>query len=176
MTSKTIDLPADLARKLAAMGHTATVEEREFMAEMALRQREPNGLESDLESFPDRKGLSDTALKKEALEFFKKLESFGCGKVLLGRRKLKTRIRWQPYGAIAVAKAFLTDFDSCLEIDSRPGEEQVSSILRSATVQRDLHQHRFLLRPDLEIAVGLPLDLTKDEANRLAEFIRSIPF
>lgn len=176
MTSKQIDLPADLARKLAALGHTATAEEREFMSEMALRQREPNGLESDLESFPDRKGLSDTALKKEALDFFKKLESFGCGKVLLGRRKLKTRIRWHPYGAIAVAKAFLKDLDSFLEAEIGPSEGKDSSNLPSDNVQRDLHQHRFLLRPDLQIAVGLPLDLTKDEANRLAEFIRSIPF
>jgi hypothetical protein len=176
MMSKLIDLPSELARKLAAMGHTATAEERDFMSEMALRQREPNALESDLEAFPNRRGLSETALKKEALDFFKKLESFGCGKVLLGRRKLKTRIRWHPYGAIAVAKAFLKDLDSCLETDSGPREEDVSSIQPSATIQCNLHQHRFLLRPDFEIAVGLPLDLTKDEANRLAEFIRSIPF
>ena len=31
-------------------------------------------------------------------------------------------------------------------------------------------------RPDLTIEVTLPLDITKEEANRLADFVRSIPF
>ena len=38
------------------------------------------------------------------------------------------------------------------------------------------YDHSFLLRPGLKITVSLPLNITKDEANRLAEFIRSVPF
>ena len=40
----------------------------------------------------------------------------------------------------------------------------------------ELYDHAFLLRPGLKITVSLPLNITKDEANRLAEFIRSVPF
>jgi len=38
------------------------------------------------------------------------------------------------------------------------------------------YDHSFLLRPGLTLTVSLPLNITKDEANRLAEFIRSVPF
>lgn len=174
MTQKLIDLPAELINKLAAMGHTATIEEREFMSEMANREREPKMLETDVESFPNRKGLSEIAAKKEALGFFKKLEAFECGRVLLGRRKQKTRIRWLPYGAKAVARAFLSEFGPSAETDRRNSDTPDAPT--STDAQPYFHQHSFLLRPDLQISFSLPLDLSKDEANRLAEFIRSIPF
>jgi len=50
---------------------------------------------------------------------------------------------------------------------------------RSAGTDRpstESYDHSFLLRPGLKITVSLPLNITKDEANRLAEFIRSVPF
>lgn len=57
----------------------------------------------------------------------------------------------------------LTDNISCRGAGSdRPGVES--------------YDHSFLLRPGLTITVSLPLNITKDEANRLAEFIRSVPF
>jgi hypothetical protein len=36
--------------------------------------------------------------------------------------------------------------------------------------------HRFLLRPGVEVNLRLPGDLTKREAERLADFIRTLPF
>ncbi len=36
--------------------------------------------------------------------------------------------------------------------------------------------HRFVLRPDFQVQLELPQDLNQREANRLAEFIRTLPF
>jgi len=42
--------------------------------------------------------------------------------------------------------------------------------------QSEATLHRFHLRPDFEVAVQLPNDLTEREAKRLAKFIKSLPY
>lgn len=171
---KNLEIPNELARRLAALGQVAGKVEKDFMLELATRQREPNGFETELEALIGGADSGEGAWKKEAFDFFKKLESMGCGKVLLGRRGSKTRIRWTPYGAIAVARAFLGNLvaaDGGVLLEVPLGESQVSAVATDG-----MHCHRFLLRQGLQVCFELPLDLTRDEANRLAEFVRSLPF
>jgi hypothetical protein len=176
MSSKQKELPLETKRKLVAFGQTASQEERSFMQAMADRQREPNGNESEIESFPKRSNASEFAWKKESLDFFRKLESFGCGKLIMGRRKQKTRLQWGACGAIAVAKAFLSE-----DIGVGTSGQSVSQLGDSDSHPQSetpfgFHRHKFLLRKDMNVHFTLPLDLSKEEANRLAEFIRSLPF
>jgi hypothetical protein len=37
-------------------------------------------------------------------------------------------------------------------------------------------EHRFKLRPDLTVRLSLPGDLTRKEAERLADFVHTLPF
>ncbi len=59
---------------------------------------------------------------------------------------------------------------------SHRGENERSSSLITDASNVEFYDHSFLLRAGLKITVSLPLNITKDEANRLAEFIRSVPF
>lgn len=49
--------------------------------------------------------------------------------------------------------------------------EQSESELRSENLK-----HIFHLRPEVQVAFELPLDLSSGEAERLADFIRTLPF
>ncbi len=46
----------------------------------------------------------------------------------------------------------------------------------AATSRNMLIRHVFWLRPDGEVVFDLPSDLTSGEAERLANFVRSLPF
>jgi hypothetical protein len=167
-------IPLEITRRLAAFGQVAGAKEREFMKELSLRQREPNGFETEIDQLISPQNANEGFSKKEALDFFKKLEFLGCGKLLLGRREFKTRLRWTPYGAIAVSQAFLgglvaSHAESPLDSSSGVGPLNVM-------VNEGMHTHLFLLRQGLQVSFQLPLDLNKEEANRLAEFIRTLPF
>lgn len=170
---KTMELPSELARRLAAFGQVASDKERAFMLELSARQREPNGFETDLEALMAEGDTKAGLTKKEAFDFFKKLESLGCGKVRLGRRGAKTRICWKPYGAIAVARAF--QGIGVVGVAESFGA-QADDLPKTPGTAVGMYRHQFLLRQGLEVSFLLPLDITKDEATRLAEFIKSLPF
>jgi hypothetical protein len=84
---------------------------------------------------------------------------------------MKTRFEWDRQGAIPVAKAFLGE-----PVEITDEDDEGTEFNRTDSTNPNNHKHNFLLRPDLTIEVTLPLDITKEEANRLADFIRSIPF
>jgi len=136
----------------------------EFVRELAARTREPNANETTVE---------DTRIpsKSDAIQFFRWLESVGCGELIVGRRKMKTRFRWGRQGAIVVAKAIVGETVDFTE-DGAESSEAVATI----ALDRSSYRHKFLLRSNLTIDITLPLDITKEEASRLADFIRSIPF
>ncbi len=106
-----------------------------------------------------------------AVAFFKELAGAGCGRFKAGRRGKSSRIIWSQR-AIEIAKLFIG------ETPVGSVDEQRLQATQSETVELrpNLHEHRFLLRPSLSISVSLPLDLSREEANRLADFIKSIPF
>jgi hypothetical protein len=136
----------------------------EFVREVAARAREPNANETTVE---------DTRIpsKSDAIQLFRWLESVGCGELIVGRRKMKTRFRWGRQGAIVVAKAILGE-----AIDFTEDGSELSEPLATVVHDRSSYKHKFLLRSNLSIDITLPLDLTREEASRLADFIRSIPF
>ena len=96
-------VPVKLVQQLSSLASNASNPERMFMEQIALRQREPNGNETAVEEL--EKLSVDRA---QAVAFFKRLEELGCGKFIEGRHKRKSRMSWSKYGAIAIAKAFLT--------------------------------------------------------------------
>lgn len=98
----------------------------------------------------------------DAIEFLKELESVGLGKFLAGRRQQVSRFKWN-----VSAKTFAREFIARHQRASN-GEDT----LRTS----ELHTHRFLVRPGIEVEFQLPLNFSPDEANRLADFIKTLPF
>lgn len=170
-----IEIPATTVEQISELAANATDPQRRFMRELAERQREPNhgetAVQDLLEFFRDRQA---------AVAFLKSLADIGCGTFVTGRRGRPTRIEWADCGAIPIAKTFL--FGSShgpQEVSDREIPEVTPEALNppeTSSKADAFHRHTFLLRPGLSVRIELPLDLSKEEANRLAEFIRAIPF
>lgn len=100
--------------------------------------------------------------RTDAIEYLKRLETLGLGKFYNGRRQKVTRFKWN-----ISAKTFGREFIARHQRGSG-GHECLPSSER--------HVHRFLVRPGLEVEFSLPLNLSQDEANRLADYIKTLPF
>ena len=172
MTDAIKKLPPRLVQQLNAIALKASDPETVFMRQLAVRQRGPNGNETEVDELM-KCGMD----RFEAVAFLKRLADLGCGKFRAGRRGHATRIVWNEYGAIEMAKVFVA-----VSVGQTPQESPVETSLPLPTLSHGesdahrLHRHTFLLRPEFTVAIDLPLDLTNEEANRLADFIRSIPF
>lgn len=97
----------------------------------------------------------------QLVALMRQLQRMGAGELIVGRRRHKTRIRWR-VAAGPLAAAFLAARDRA------DAGRAVSS--------GGLHDHRFLLRPGVQAVLSLPLDLTPEESQRLADFLRTVPF
>ena len=98
----------------------------------------------------------------------KELERLGCGEFKAGRKGFESRFEWhvssKSVGQVAAGEE--------AEI-----EEEVPSLNDEADEATDeLIEHRYQLRPNLAIALSLPAHLSQGEAQRLATYIRTLPF
>ena len=88
--------------------------------------------------------------RQEIVALLKDLEEAGFGRFLAGRRGHPSRLEWS-----------LEDVAESGEIS----DSEVSSL-----------RHQFRLRRDSTVLFDLPEDLTKSEAQRLADFVLTLPF
>lgn len=166
-------LPDPVRMGVFQLARSADDSQRRFMKQLAERQREPNRGETSVEDaeefFRDR---------QDAVNFLKQLGEAGCGNFFTGRRGRPTRIEWATCGAIPVAKTFLQAADQvpAADVSGLTTGTAPSPLPSTQTLPAKLHPHTFLLRPELTLTLQLPLNLTKEEANRLADFIRALPF
>ena len=107
--------------------------------------------------------------RAEIVKFFKLLQDFGAGELIVGRKGHSSRFRWQ------VDSINLSTIDVSFDKPETPKINGTSDILGTSgpTV---LITHRFQLRADLVVEIKLPADLTTAEAGRLGQFINAIPF
>lgn len=139
--------------------------------------RERNFSETTVESL-------EATLAKEApfvtrqgvVHLFQRLERLGCGKFILGRRFNKSRMAWR-VSNIALAKAAQSAGDSAEMQTSPPATDDLVADPRTAVGSGDQEiEHTFRLRPEVVVRVKLPGNFKSAEAERLAAFIRSLPF
>ena len=128
-------------------------------------QRERDILEAIV--WPPKKGFTsvDDLLKRarergiaqlerpEVLDLLKRLEAQHRGAFKAGRKGWPSRLEWR------------------LE-DSKGPENGVGPAAASPQVI----EHPFRLRPDFSVELRLPLDISQREADRLAAFVRTLPF
>lgn len=123
--------------------------------------------------FVDRLGL----YRAQVVAFYKRLTVLGCGEFWLGRREHPSRFEWYfPLGNVARAASGSAttvgepvDGEADEEDENKPEDDQAVDDPSLMTV-------RFPLRRGQELLFRVPVDLSDAEAERLATFIRSLPF
>jgi len=101
----------------------------------------------------------------QVIDAFRRLEDLAAGQFVAGRRGWPSRFVWS-VGMVSVGKTAAGEAE---EIEQLP-EEQVEE-----ETGRELLAHTFHLRTDLQVTFELPPDLTPNEADRLASFIKTLP-
>jgi hypothetical protein len=114
--------------------------------------------------------LADVAVTtREIVRIMKRLEELGLGRYIPGRHSSPSRFEWST-SALAAAKAAIGQ-SSDLDLSLPPGPEASDE----DESEQDSLEHRFHLRPELQVVIELPVDFSPQEAERLAAFIRALP-
>lgn len=102
----------------------------------------------------------------DVIEVFKVLEDAGCGKFKVGRKGWESRFEWTAQ-MVSVGQVASGEKDKVEQVTKEEIEgEEVELALR----------HTFRLRPTFSVTMELPKNLTTIEAERFAQFVRSLPF
>jgi hypothetical protein len=105
----------------------------------------------------------------EVIQAFRELQDIGCGSFVAGRHGHPSRFQWT-LGLPSVGRAAAGED---LPLDTISEEERAEDE-RIPEGERKIYS--FPLRPNLDLKLELPLDLTASEATRLTGFIKSLPF
>ncbi len=143
------------------------------------------GAKALLDSFATRKrDVAETSVRRaaqlanmdyiEILKTLRELAQAGAGEFKVGRKGLKSRIVWE-YGVRSLAAAALGE-GVPIKLDLEKLSDLEEAEYAEDAANSDDATHEFLLRPAKKIRFALPSDLTKREAERLAGFIKSLPF
>jgi hypothetical protein len=119
------------------------------------------------------RAASETKLENSVIvSLFRALAEAGAGDFKVGRHGRKTRIEWY-YSLRSIGK-----IASGHEIDLAPVPAGTTTEEAAEGLPEDVKMadHAFVVRHGLTIKFQLPIDLTKKEADRLANTIRNIPF
>lgn len=113
-------------------------------------------------------------------EVFQKLAEIGVGTYVTGRRGGKSRLRWL-YSLSSVGRAARGELQSLVSLhDQDHGEagEGEAPLSEEKVRQSNFSKmdHSFTLRPDYVVQLALPTDFSSREAERVAAWIRTLPF
>lgn len=117
----------------------------------------------------------------EIFRVFRRLEQLGAGRFIVGRRGAKTRMEWRlsirGLGLAAQGAAADPEPIDPEQVDDSDFELSETDVpMTEVVAESDWIAHAFQLRPDLRVTIKLPANLTSREAERLAGFIRQVPF
>jgi hypothetical protein len=107
--------------------------------------------------------------RKGTIEIFKRLEKIDVGFWMVGRHSNPTRLFWKCQSN-ELAKKVLEEIEQ-REMASESGDAAVTEEVLPMTID-----HSFQLRPDNMLQIRLPRDVTDKEAERLAAWVRTLPF
>lgn len=113
------------------------------------RLAEVRKLQNELERHGER------VERAEVVEFLKSMSKHGYGNYIVGRKGWDTRLEWNE------------------RIHDLPVEGNGSLPAQPTSQTID---HKFVLRPGFEVSLVLPEDLSSREAERLGDFIKTLPF
>lgn len=129
-----------------------------ILNKMAGRERSPRDGKTTVESVQSDFGVS----RNTAIEVLRKFAAIGCGDFKTGRRGHESRIEWT-VSPIVVAK------------EVRAGVEPTTIPAASTSAPAvEYVEQPFQLRPGVMAIVKVPKDTTKDEAEKLANVVKSL--
>lgn len=105
--------------------------------------------------------------RSDLIAAFRLLEEAECGRYVEGRHGWKSRFIWSVKSKLVSGVAQGTQTKAALVADDSPGDEDFAE---------EMIEHTYMLRPDLSISIDLPVDLSRNEAERLAQFMGSLSF
>jgi hypothetical protein len=166
-------LKSDLVAGLRDLYHQNEVARRLF-DNLAARQ-------NDIRVTPaSRAAVLADASHGEIVALLRKLDELGAGEFKLGRRGSKTRMEWllsvRSLGAAAQGAANEPEAIDPTQVEDSEAETRENGVSEFEAGESEWIAHTFQLRPDLRLTFKLPVDLTAKEAERLAGFIRQVPF
>jgi hypothetical protein len=138
----------------------------EFCASSRRNQRSTS-LEKVCDKILKESSLSSSHRKRvreEVIVALKRFEELGLGEYLVGRRGLETRFEWS--------------YDPVELLEELSGNESVRSRPTSQLEESQealIIDHSYNLRSDFRVRLRLPANLSEKEAQRLAEFIKTLP-
>jgi len=116
-----------------------------------------------------RRDGNDVA-RSDIVDLFKSLEAAECGSFVIGRKGHPSRFEWRvsliDVGRSAAGEAVKVEAITDAERADSEELDEVETLL----------EHRYRLRPEVELRFELPLNLTPAEAVRISDFIRTLPF
>jgi hypothetical protein len=105
------------------------------------------------------------ASRGDIVDLYQQLEQLGCGKFIVGRKHKHSRFAWN-VSISSVGKAAAGENEVIVPVLETA--EEVES-------ETDMLQHTYHLRRGTNISFQLPADLSVQEAERLASFIKTLP-
>jgi len=111
-------------------------------------------------------------VKPDAIRVLKELDGLGLGRYLVGRRGGTTRFEWNRHPA-SVARAARGEVD---DLPPSIYDEEADAFENLGPDHKDTIVDEYKLRLDFQVRTLLPSDLTKEEAGRLADHIRTLYF
>lgn len=105
--------------------------------------------------------------RSELIYAFRQLEESECGKYVEGRHGWKSRFVWSVKSKLVAGAAQGEETGADLISQEERDEE---------TIEDEMLEHTYILRPDLIVNFELPADISRNEAQRLSQFIDSLSF
>lgn len=105
----------------------------------------------------------------EIIELFKELADIGVGQYVVGRKGAETRIVWE-YDVKGLSRIAKGDVQELIGVPAGAIKDD------DPEAGDDIMAHEFVLRPGLKVTLRLPIDLSDREADRLAGWVKSLPF
>jgi len=106
---------------------------------------------------------------REITRIMNRLGELGLGRYIPGRHSSPSRFEWST-SAKAAANAAIGQ-TSDLDLSLPPGPE----VFEEEDQEVGTLEHRFFLRPELQVVIELPVDFSPQEADRLAAYIKTLP-
>ena len=106
---------------------------------------------------------------------FRKLDNAGLGRFMVGRKGHKTRIEWS-FDVKSLGNAARGSSMGLKEAPERGISDADEDSGGQDVDDSTLLSHEFQVRPDFKLMLVLPADLSAREADRIANWIRTLPF
>lgn len=117
------------------------------------------------------------ARRREVVDLFKAMAEIGLGEFVPGRRTQSSRFVWTTR-MTEVGRVVIGEDAEIEQIDSDDLEDDLEDEINIEEDDEffDSYEHTFKLRAGFEpLVLALPKDLTQQEADRLAAFIKTLP-